>query len=339
MSKVLVTGGAGYIGSHTVLALLQSGNDVIVVDNFSNSSAESLNRVSRIAGRSPLVIEGSITDVAKIEKIFVENTDISSVIHFAALKAVGESTKHPLKYYHNNVTGSVILLDAMKRAGVKNLVFSSSCTVYGEPEKVPISEDFPVGSVSSPYGRTKYMMEKIIKDYSKSDPAFCCAVLRYFNPVGAHSSGEIGEDPNGIPDNLVPFVCQVATGKLEKLKVFGNDYPTPDGTAIRDYLHVVDLADAHIKALRTLEQNKEGFICNLGTGTGSSVLGVIDAFEKANGIRIPYEFASRRSGDVTEAWADPTYAKKKLGWESNHDLVDMLRDAWNWQSKNPNGYK
>jgi len=339
MSKVLVTGGAGYIGSHTVLALLQSGNDVIVVDNFSNSSAESLNRVSRIAGRSPLVIEGNITDEAKIEKIFVENTDISSVIHFAALKAVGESTQHPLKYYHNNVTGSVILLDAMQRAEVKNLVFSSSCTVYGEPEKVPISESFPVGSVSSPYGRTKYMMEEIIEDYAKSDPAFCCAVLRYFNPVGAHSSGEIGEDPNGIPDNLVPFVCQVATGKLDKLKVFGNDYPTPDGTAVRDYLHVVDLADAHIKALRALEQNKEGFICNLGTGTGSSVLDVIDAFEKANGIRIPYEFASRRSGDVTEAWADPTYAKKKLGWESNHNLVDMLRDAWNWQSKNPNGYK
>jgi len=339
MSKVLVTGGAGYIGSHTVLALLQSGNDVIVVDNFSNSSAESLNRVSRIAGRSPLVIEGNITDEAKLEKIFVKNTDISSVIHFAALKAVGESTQHPLKYYHNNVTGSVILLDAMQRAGVKNLVFSSSCTVYGEPEKVPISESFPVGSVSSPYGRTKYMMEEIIEDYAKSDPAFCCAVLRYFNPVGAHSSGEIGEDPNGIPDNLVPFVCQVATGKLDKLKVFGNDYPTPDGTAVRDYLHVVDLADAHIKALRALEQNKEGFICNLGTGTGSSVLDVIDAFEKANGIRIPYEFASRRSGDVTEAWADPTYAKKKLGWESNHNLVDMLRDAWNWQSKNPNGYK
>ena len=339
MSKVLVTGGAGYIGSHTVLALLQSGNDVIVVDNFSNSSAESLNRVSRIAGRSPLVIEGNITDEAKLEKICAENTDISSVIHFAALKAVGESTQHPLKYYHNNVTGSVILLDAMQRAGVKNLVFSSSCTVYGEPEKVPISESFPVGSVSSPYGRTKYMMEEIIEDYAKSDPAFCCAVLRYFNPVGAHSSGEIGEDPNGIPDNLVPFVCQVATGKLDKLKVFGNDYPTPDGTAVRDYLHVVDLADAHIKALRALEQNKEGFICNLGTGTGSSVLDVIDAFEKANGIRIPYEFASRRSGDVTEAWADPTYAKKKLGWESNHNLVDMLRDAWNWQSKNPNGYK
>ena len=339
MSKVLVTGGAGYIGSHTVLALLQSGNDVIVVDNFSNSSAESLNRVSRIAGRSPLVIEGNITDEAKLEKIFAENTDISSVIHFAALKAVGESTQHPLRYYHNNVTGSVILLDAMQRAGVKNLVFSSSCTVYGEPEKVPISESFPVGSVSSPYGRTKYMMEEIIQDYAKSDPAFCCAVLRYFNPVGAHSSGEIGEDPNGIPDNLVPFVCQVATGKLDKLKVFGNDYPTPDGTAVRDYLHVVDLADAHIKALRALEQNKEGFICNLGTGTGSSVLDVIDAFEKANGIRIPYEFASRRSGDVTEAWADPTYAKKKLGWESNHNLVDMLRDAWNWQSKNPNGYK
>jgi UDP-glucose 4-epimerase len=226
----------------------------------------------------------------------------------------------------------------MDRAGVKNLVFSSSCTVYGEPEKVPISEGFPVGSVSSPYGRTKYMMEEIIEDYAKSDSAFCCAVLRYFNPVGAHASGEIGEDPNGIPDNLVPFVCQVATGKLEKLKVFGNDYPTRDGTAVRDYLHVVDLADAHLKALQAIENNGEGFICNLGTGKGSSVLDVIDAFEKANGIRIAYDFAPRRSGDVTEAWADPTYAKNKLGWKSKHDLVEMLRDAWNWQSKNPNGY-
>jgi len=339
MTKVLITGGAGYIGSHTTLALLEAGFEVIVIDNFSNSSQIALDRVAKLAGKSLICFEGDITDRKKVRKIFTDYSEISSVIHFAALKAVGESTEYPLKYYHNNVTGSVILLDAMQRAGVKNLVFSSSCTVYGEPEKVPISENFPVGSVSSPYGRTKYMMEEIIEDYAKSDPAFCCAVLRYFNPVGAHSSGEIGEDPNGIPDNLVPFVCQVATGKLDKLKVFGNDYPTPDGTAVRDYLHVVDLADAHIKALRALEQNKEGFICNLGTGTGSSVLDVIDAFEKANGIRIPYEFASRRSGDVTEAWADPTYAKKKLGWESNHNLVDMLRDAWNWQSKNPNGYK
>jgi len=339
MTKVLITGGAGYIGSHTTLALLEAGFEVIVIDNFSNSSQIALDRVAKLAGKSLICFEGDITDRKKVRKIFTDYSEISSVIHFAALKAVGESTEYPLKYYHNNVTGSVILLDAMQRAGVKNLVFSSSCTVYGEPEKVPISENFPVGSVSSPYGRTKYMMEEIIEDYAKSDPAFCCAVLRYFNPVGAHPSGEIGEDPNGIPDNLVPFVCQVAAGKLAKLKVFGNDYPTRDGTAVRDYLHVVDLADAHIKALHELEKNRKGFICNLGTGTGSSVLEVIDAFEKANAIRIPHEFAPRRPGDVTEAWADPTYAKKKLGWESKHDLVEMLRDAWNWQSKNPNGYK
>jgi UDP-glucose 4-epimerase len=339
MSKVLVTGGAGYIGSHTVLALLESGRDVIVVDNFSNSSPESLKRVAQIAGTTPDVVEADISDDRKLGEIFSGNPDISSVIHFAALKAVGDSTERPLKYYQNNVSGSVVLLDEMQKAGVKSLVFSSSCTVYGESKTVPITEEFPVGSVSSPYGRTKFMMEGIIEDYSKSDPDFCCSVLRYFNPVGAHSSGKIGEDPNGIPDNLVPFVCQVAAGKLAKLKVFGNDYPTRDGTAVRDYLHVVDLADAHIKALHELEQNRQGFICNLGTGTGSSVLEVIDAFEKANAIRIPQEFAPRRPGDVTEAWADPTYAKKKLGWESKHDLMEMLRDAWNWQSKNPNGYK
>jgi UDP-glucose 4-epimerase len=318
MSKVLVTGGAGYIGSHTVLALLESGRDVIVVDNFANSSPESLKRVAQIAGTTPDVVEADISDDRKLGEIFSGNPDISSVIHFAALKAVGDSTERPLKYYQNNVSGSVVLLDEMQKAGVKSLVFSSSCTVYGDSKTVPITEELPVGSVSSPYGRS---------------------VLRYFNPVGAHPSGKIGEDPNGIPDNLVPFVCQVAAGKLAKLKVFGNDYPTRDGTAVRDYLHVVDLADAHNKALHELEQNRQGFICNLGTGTGSSVLEVIDAFEQANAIRIPHEFAPRRPGDVTEAWADPTYAKKKLGWESKHDLMEMLRDAWNWQSKNPNGYK
>ena len=338
MSKVLVTGGSGYIGSHTVLALLQSGKDVIVIDNFSNSSPESLKRVSNICGKSPLVVEGDITDGKKLGKIFAEHADITSVIHFAALKAVGESTEFPLKYYRNNVSGSVILLEEMQKAGVKQLVFSSSCTVYGEPKTVPISERFPVGVVSSPYGRTKYVMEGIIEDYANSDPDFCCGVLRYFNPIGAHQSGEIGEDPHGIPDNLVPFVCQVALGKLEKLKIFGNDYPTCDGTAVRDYLHVVDLADAHLQALQVLECSGESFVCNLGTGRGSSVLEVIDAFEKANEIRIAYEFAPRRPGDVTEAWADPAYAKMKLGWESKYDLVEMLRDAWNWQNKNPNGY-
>ena len=227
----------------------------------------------------------------------------------------------------------------MQKAGVKKLVFSSSCTVYGEPEKVPVSESFPVGKVSSPYGRTKYMMEGIIADFAASDTDFSCGVLRYFNPVGAHASGKIGEDPNGIPDNLVPFVCQVATGKLEKLRIFGNDYPTPDGTAIRDYLHVVDLADAHLKALDVLDSSEQGFVCNLGTGRGSSVLEVIAAFEKANDIEIPFEFASRRVGDVTEAWADPAFAKQFLGWKTKYGLEEMLADAWRWQSQNPNGYK
>ena len=338
MTQVLVTGGAGYIGSHTILVLLEAGYEVVVIDNFSNSSAEALKRVSKLAGKSPTVIDLDITDSHKVRNIFDQHPELSSVIHFAALKAVGESTELPLKYYRNNVIGSIILLEEMQRAGVKNLVFSSSCTVYGEPEEIPISEEFPTGAVSSPYGRTKFFMEGIIDDYAKSNPEFSCGVLRYFNPVGAHPSGEIGEDPNGIPDNLVPFVCQVATGKLEKLKVFGNDYPTKDGTAVRDYLHVVDLANAHLKALQKLYEANEGFICNLGTGKGSSVLEIIDAFENANDISIPYEFAPRRSGDVTEAWANPNYAKKLIGWETKYDLKTMLRDAWKWQKKNPNGY-
>ena len=339
MMKTLVTGGAGYIGSHTVLALLEAGREVIVLDNFSNSSPESLKRVSKITGESLNLIEADLTDRETLNKIFSENEDISSVIHFAALKAVGESTKEPLKYYRNNVSGSILLLEEMQKAGVKKLVFSSSCTVYGEPEKVPISESFPVGKVSSPYGRTKYMMEGIIADFAASDTDFSCGVLRYFNPVGAHASGKIGEDPNGIPDNLVPFVCQVATGKLKKLRIFGNDYPTPDGTAIRDYLHVVDLADAHLKALDVLDSSEKGFVCNLGTGGGSSVLEVIAAFEKANDIEIPFEFASRRAGDVTEAWADPAFAKQFLGWKTKYGLEEMLADAWRWQSQNPNGYR
>ena len=339
MTKVLITGGAGYIGSHTTLVLLEAGFEVVVIDNFSNSSKIALDRVAKLSGKEPITVEGDITDREKVRGIFDQHPEISSVIHFAALKAVGESTEFPLQYYRNNVTGSIILMEEMLQAGVKNLVFSSSCTVYGEPENVPISEDFSTGAVSSPYGRTKFIMESIIEDYARSDAEFSCGVLRYFNPVGAHPSGEIGEDPNGIPDNLVPFVCQVATGKLKKLKVFGNDYPTKDGTAVRDYLHVVDLADAHLKALQKLYDSKKGFVCNLGTGKGSSVLEVIHAFKEANDISIPYEFAPRRSGDVTEAWANPNLAKDLIGWESKHDLKEMLRDAWNWQSKNPDGYK
>jgi UDP-glucose 4-epimerase len=337
--KVLVTGGAGYIGSHTTLVLLEAGYEVVVLDNFSNSFPESLVRVGKLAGKKPIVVEGDLNDEGLLKSIFTEHAGIDAVIHFAALKAVGESTAHPLKYYHNNVSGSISLLQAMENAGVDDLVFSSSCTVYGEPECVPLDESHPIGGVSSPYGRTKFQMEEIIRDHSSANPNFKAGVLRYFNPVGAHPSGEIGEDPNGIPDNLVPFVCQVATGQREKLKVFGNDYPTRDGTAVRDYLHVADLADAHLKALEALNNGDTGFTCNLGTGKGSSVLEVITAFEKATGKKIPFEIVGRRAGDVTEAWADPTYAEKLLGWKTVRGLEEMLADAWHWQSKNPNGYR
>jgi len=272
MKKILVTGGAGYIGSHTTLALLEAGYDVVVLDNFSNSFPESLIRVGKLSGIRPVMVEGDLNNEGLLSSIFSEHAGIEAVIHFAALKAVGESTECPLKYYRNNVSGSISLLEAMQDAGVHDLVFSSSCTVYGEPTHVPLDESHPIGGVSSPYGRTKYQMEEIIRDHAASQPKFRASVLRYFNPVGAHPSGEIGEDPQGIPDNLVPFVCQVATGKLEKLKVFGNDYPTRDGTAVRDYLHVVDLAEAHLKALQAIERRGQGFTCNLGTGRGSSVL-------------------------------------------------------------------
>jgi UDP-glucose 4-epimerase len=337
--KVLVTGGAGYIGSHTTLSFLDAGYEVVVLDNFSNSFPESLVRVGKLAKKKPILIEGDLTDSDVVNALFVDHPEISAVIHFAALKSVGESTELPLKYYHNNVSGSVTLLRAMEAAGVHNLVFSSSCTVYGEPEKVPLDESHPVGGVSSPYGRTKFQMEEIIQDHAFANSNFKAAVLRYFNPVGAHPSGDIGEDPQGIPDNLVPFVCQVATGQREKLRIFGGDYPTRDGTAVRDYLHVVDLADAHLKALDALNQRESGFICNLGTGTGSSVLEVIAAFEKATGKKIPYDIVDRRPGDVTEAWANPALAEKLLGWKTTKSLEEMLADAWRWQSKNPNGYR
>ena len=337
--KVLVTGAAGYIGSHTTLVLLEAGYKVVVLDNFSNSFPESLIRVGKLAGKKPILVEGDLNDGRLLEKIFSEHRDIGSVIHFAALKAVGESTEYPLKYYRNNVSGSISLLESMQTAGVHDLVFSSSCTVYGEPAYVPLDESHPTGRVSSPYGRTKYQMEEIIRDHVASQSGLRAAILRYFNPVGAHPSGEIGEDPQGIPDNLVPFVCQVATGKLKKLKVFGDDYPTCDGTAVRDYLHVVDLAEAHLRALQAIEQRGQGFTCNLGTGRGSSVLEVIASFEEATGKKIPYEFAPRREGDVTEAWAAPSYAEEILGWKTTRGLKEMLADAWNWQSQNPNGYR
>ncbi|MDC0156999.1 UDP-glucose 4-epimerase GalE [Verrucomicrobia bacterium] len=336
--RILVTGGAGYIGSHTVLSLLEHDFEVVVLDNFSNSSPVSLERVEKLSGKSIRVFEGDLLDRGILGQVFSECPDIVSVVHFAALKAVGESTEQPLRYYRNNVVGSLVLLEEMERAGVRNLVFSSSCTVYGEPEKVPIVEDHPIGGVSSPYGRTKSAMEGIIQDYASANIQFKSAILRYFNPVGAHPSGEIGEDPNGIPDNLVPFVCQVALGKLEKLRVFGSDYPTHDGTAVRDYLHVVDLAEAHVRSLEALKSKEQGFVCNLGTGRGSSVLEVLDAFERATGIKIPQQLSGRRPGDVVEAWADPSLARELLGWEARHTLEEMLRDAWHWQEKNPNGF-
>ncbi len=336
--KTLVTGGAGYIGSHTVLALLEHGHEVVVLDNFSNSSPVALARVEKLTGKSLELYEGDLLDGDLLDRIFGDHADIAAVIHFAALKAVGESTTKPLRYYRNNVSGTVSLLEAMDKAEVKNIVFSSSCTVYGEPEEVPILESHSTGGVSSPYGRTKHIVEEILADQAASNPGFKAAVLRYFNPVGAHASGEIGEDPNGIPDNLVPFVCQVAKGKLEKLRVFGSDYPTPDGTAIRDYLHVLDLADAHLRSLKALSGREEGFVCNLGTGRGSSVMEVIAAFERVTGKTIPYELVGRRAGDVTEAWAEPSLARELLGWESKRSLEEMLADAWRWQEKNPDGY-
>ena len=336
--KILVTGGAGYIGSHTVLSLLEAGYDIVVIDNFSNSSPHSLERVEELTSKRIWLCEGDLTNHSFLKEVFLSHPEISAVIHFAAYKAVGESTSQPLAYYRNNVSGSIVLLEEMQSAKVRNLVFSSSCTVYGEPEKVPISEDFPTGKVSSPYGRTKYMMEEVIRDHSHANSDFHAAILRYFNPVGAHPSGKIGEDPKGVPDNLVPFVCQVATGRLEKLRIFGDDYPTKDGTAVRDYLHVVDLAEAHLRALEYLVREKRGFICNLGTGKGSSVLEVIAAFERANGIKIPFEVVARRIGDVTEAWADPAYAEKLLNWRARFTLEEMLADAWRWQSTNPYGF-
>ena len=336
--KVLVTGGAGYIGSHTTLALLNAGYELVALDNCSNSTTESLIRVQKLTGKKLTFIKGDITKSTFLQNLFDQQKNITAVVHFAALKAVGESTHLPLKYYQNNVTGSINLLQAMQNAGVNQLVFSSSCTVYGEPSRVPLDESHPVGSVSSPYGRTKFQVEEIIKDYASANSTFKAAVLRYFNPVGAHPSGEIGEDPLGIPGNLVPILCQVAIKQREKLRIFGSDYPTRDGTAIRDYLHVVDLADAHVKAIEALNHRESGFICNLGTGKGSSVLEVIAAFQKATGKRIPYEMVARRPGDVTEAWTNPALAEKLLGWKTTKSLEEMLADAWRWQSKYPYGY-
>jgi len=335
--SILVTGGAGYIGSHTTLALLEAGHDVIVLDNLANSSLESLRRVERICGKAATFIEGDIRDRAVLDSIFARYS-IDAVLHFAGLKAVGESVQQPLAYYENNVSGSVVLFQAMAAAGVFNLVFSSSATVYGEPKQMPISEDFPTGTPTNPYGRSKLMIEEILRDLSLSEPRWSIAVLRYFNPVGAHASGLIGEDPNGIPNNLLPYISQVAVGKLQKLSVYGNDYPTVDGTGVRDYIHVVDLADGHLKALSAISAAQGVHVWNLGTGQGYSVLQMVNAFEQAAGVAVPYAIVARRGGDIAECWADPKKAAHELGWTAQHSLDDMMRDTWRWQQSNPNGF-
>ena len=333
---VLVTGGAGYIGSHTCIELIQKGYDVIILDNFYNSKPEALNRIRKISGGDFKFCECDIRDRAGLDKIFAEN-NIDAVIHFAGLKAVGESCRKPLEYYENNVGGTVTLCEAMRDAGVKRIVFSSSATVYGSNNPSPLREDMPAGGTTNPYGTTKYYIENILKDVYAADNEWSIVLLRYFNPIGAHESGLIGEDPNGIPNNLMPYITQVAIGKLDCLSVFGNDYPTPDGTGVRDYIHVVDLARGHLCAVDKAMSAPGLNIYNLGTGKGYSVLDVINAFEKASGKKVNYRIAPRRSGDVAVCYSDPSKAKKELGWEAEYGSEQMCRDSWNWQSKNPQG--
>ncbi|HAE99815.1 MAG TPA: UDP-glucose 4-epimerase GalE [Methylophilaceae bacterium] len=334
---VLVTGGAGYIGSHTCLQLLQAEIGIVVLDNFSNSQPESLHRVRQLSGKDFPVVQGDIRSKEDLRKLFKQHA-ISSVIHFAGLKAVGESTEKPMLYYDNNVAGSLNLFEVMAEFNVKSIVFSSSATVYGDPASVPIQESFPL-SATNPYGQTKLMIENILRDIYQSDSQWRVAILRYFNPIGAHESGLIGEDPSGIPNNLLPYVAQVAVGKLKKLRVFGNDYPTHDGTGVRDYIHVVDLANGHLAALKYLEKSPSLITVNLGTGHGYSVLDVVKTFSEVSGIEIAYEFLPRRTGDVAINFADPTLAKTLLGWSASRDLMQMCVDTWHWQSNNPLGYK
>lgn len=336
--KVLVTGGLGYIGSHTCVQMLEAGMEPIIVDNLCNAKEEVLQRIEALTGISPRFHLGDIRDEAFLDSVFSQH-DIAAVIHFAGLKAVGESVAKPLEYYDNNVNGSLVLCRCMRKAGVKSIVFSSSATVYGDPESVPITEDSPTGATTNPYGRSKYMVEQCLSDLFDAENDWSITLLRYFNPVGAHPTGSMGEDPQGIPNNLMPFIAQVAVGRRDKLAVFGDDYPTPDGTGVRDYIHVMDLADGHIAALKAVGKEAGLHIYNLGTGKGSSVLEMVEAFAKASGKPVPYEICPRRQGDIAECWASTQKAQQELGWKASRSVEAMTADTWNWQSRNPQGYE
>ena len=335
---ILITGGAGFIGSHTVVSLIQAGYEVVIIDNLCNSSLKALSRLEEITGKAIPFYKADIADREILRTIFQQHR-ITSVMHFAGLKSVGESVLNPIKYYENNVTGTLVLAEEMAAAGIFSIVFSSSATVYGNPSKTPITEDMPVGGTTNPYGTSKYMAERILKDIQASDARWSVILLRYFNPIGAHESGLIGEQPNGIPNNLLPYVCQVAAGKLPYLSVFGDDYQTIDGTGVRDYIHVVDLAEGHVRAMQANGKQSGVFVYNLGTGNGYSVLEVIRAFEKASGLAVPYQIKPRRSGDIAVCFADVSYTAKQIGWQAQRDLNQMMVDAWRWQSQNPNGFE
>ncbi len=336
---IIVTGGAGYIGSHTCLELLNSGHEVTVIDNLCNAHPQGLQRVEELTGKKIRFFQVDLLDKPALDGVFKDTQDAVAVIHFAGLKAVGESVEKPLRYYQNNLTGTLTLCEVMQENGLKNIVFSSSATVYGDPASVPITEDFPLLSCTNPYGRTKAMIEDILRDIFVADPTWNIALLRYFNPVGAHESGRIGEDPNGIPNNLMPYVSQVAVGKLPQLSVFGDDYDTPDGTGVRDYIHVVDLAIGHLRAIEKLKQSPGVVTYNLGTGQGYSVLDMVKAFEKASGRKVAYTIAPRRAGDIAKCYADPSLAAQELSWKAERGIEEMCVDTWRWQSQNPNGYK
>lgn len=336
--NILLTGGAGYIGSHTIIELDKKGHSVVVVDNLVNSNKEALRRVGEIIGKNIPFVQADVRDRAAMEAVFADNA-IDAVIHFAGLKAVGESVAKPLEYYENNMNATFVLLDVMRSHGCKNIIFSSSATVYGNPAEIPITEDCPKGQCTNPYGQTKSMLEEVLKDVQKADPEWNVVLLRYFNPIGAHKSGRIGENPNGIPNNLMPYITQTAVGLRKELGIFGNDYDTPDGTGVRDYIHVVDLASAHVAALQAIQRNCGLAVYNIGTGRGYSVLDVVKAFEKVNNVNVPYSIKPRRPGDIATCYCNPAKAKAELCWEAEYDIEDMCRDSWNWQKNNPRGYE